>query len=352
MPHLQKKTNDFGAALLLMITAPLLTEVLPGATRFSSIFVFPIEIFVWGGGALMIRYAVRRWHLGWLNMLLLAFALALAEECIIQQTSLAPLVIRLKGVTYARAFGVNYVYLLWALIYEPTFVVFLSIYLVELIFPQRRERLWISKTGFFIVIPLFLLGSLLAWFSWTHIARTKVFKMPVYDLPLVSAIISLAMIGALIYMALTSFKNKADRMLFPKAGRWLSPLRPLAPWLLGITGALWAVPLFGLVLLGFGIDPNFPPLIAIGGGFVLLWLALFFVPKWAAHQAWRHNHIYALIFGVMFGSMAIGFLGFIGSPGADLNFKIITNIIAVVLMILLGLKMGKAAETTSTSLTI
>jgi hypothetical protein len=342
MTQLQKKTNDFGPALLLMITAPLLTEVLPGATRFSSIFVFPIEVIVWGGGALMIRYAVRRWRLGWLSMLLLAFALALAEECIIQQTSLAPLVIRLKGVTYARAFGVNYVYLLWALIYEPTFVVFLSVYLVELIFPGRKERLWVNKTGFFVLIPLFLLGSLLAWFSWTHIARTKIFKMPVYHLPVVSAIISFALIGALIYLALSSFKNKAG--LLPSAQpRGLSPLRPLAPWLLGIAGALWAVPLFGLVLLGFGIDPAFPPLIAIGGGIILFWLALFFVPKWATHQAWRRGHIYALIFGVMFGSMAISFLGFIGTPGADLNFKIITNVIAVFLMIRLGFKIGKAA---------
>jgi len=93
-------------ALTLMILAPLLTEILPGATRFSSLFVLPIEICVWGGGAVLIRDAVRRWQLGWLNMLLLAIALAVAEECLIQQTSLAPLVIRLKGVTYARALGV------------------------------------------------------------------------------------------------------------------------------------------------------------------------------------------------------------------------------------------------------
>ena len=79
--------------LSLMILAPLLAEILPGATRFSAIFVLPIEICVWGGGALFIRYAVRRWRLGWRNMLLLALALAVAEECIIQQTSLAPLVI-------------------------------------------------------------------------------------------------------------------------------------------------------------------------------------------------------------------------------------------------------------------
>src|ERR1700733_11330812 len=123
-----KKTNDLGAALTLMLLAPLITEILPGATRFSAIFVLPIEICVWGGGALMIRYAVRRWQLGWRGMLLMGLALSLAEEFVIQQTSVAPMVIHLKGTVYARAAGINYVYLLWALIYETVSVVFLPIY--------------------------------------------------------------------------------------------------------------------------------------------------------------------------------------------------------------------------------
>ena len=42
--------------------------------------------------ALMIRDLVRRRRQGWRAMLLLGIALAIAEECLIQQTSLAPLV--------------------------------------------------------------------------------------------------------------------------------------------------------------------------------------------------------------------------------------------------------------------
>src|SRR5450755_1400176 len=157
-----KKTNDFAPAIILMIMAPLLAEVLPGATRFSSLFVFPIEMCVWGGGALMIRLAVRRWQLGWLNMLLLALALAIAEECLIQQTSLAPLVLQLKGEVYARALGVNYVYLLWALVYESVFVVFAPVYLAELIFQRRRDGLWLGKISRIVLAVVFTLGSFLA----------------------------------------------------------------------------------------------------------------------------------------------------------------------------------------------
>src|SRR4051794_4642794 len=110
--------------LALMFASPMIAEVLPGATRMSAIFVFPLEFIIWGGGALVVRALVRRQRLGWANMLLLAAALSLSEELLIHQTSLAPVIIQLKNVEYARAFGVNYVYLTWAVLYEVIFVVF------------------------------------------------------------------------------------------------------------------------------------------------------------------------------------------------------------------------------------
>src|SRR6516225_7117852 len=172
-------------ALTLVLVAPLVAEVLPGATRFSALFVLPVEMCVWGGGALMIRYAVRRWRLGWAHMLALA-------------TSLAPMFIRLKGETYARAFGVNYVYFLWALVYEAVFVVILPIHLVELIFPDRREELWVSVAGLIVAAVLFFLGAFLAWYSWTQIARPSVFHVPAYNPPPGAILIAMSAIGGLI----------------------------------------------------------------------------------------------------------------------------------------------------------
>src|SRR5438067_4949721 len=109
-------------ALTLAFLAPMFAEVLPGATRFSSIFVFPIEMAVWGGGAVLIRALVRRLGRGWWSLLLLGLALSVAEELLIQQTSVAPMVIRLKGETWARAYDLNYVYFIWALAYESIWV--------------------------------------------------------------------------------------------------------------------------------------------------------------------------------------------------------------------------------------
>jgi len=331
---MNKNTNDFAPAITLMFLAPLIAEVLPGATRFSSIFVFPVEVCVWGGGALLIRYAVKRWQLPWTSMLLLALALAVAEECIIQQTSLAPLVIRLKGLTYARAAGINYVYLLWALIYESTFVVFVPICLVELIYPARKERRWISKGGFFAVSPLFLLGSLLAWYSWNHIARTKVFHLPLYTPPAIAMILSVTLILLLI---ITALKTKPTPSQHSKTAPHLTLLSTLP--------AIWAILLFAIALLAFGIAPQFPPALAILLGLLLAITAITTVPRWNLSP----HHLFILLASILTGSMAVSFIGFIDTAGPDLYFKIIINFIAVVLLIPLGSKIRKHADTSRQS---
>ena len=319
--------------LSLMILAPLLAEILPGATRFSAIFVLPIEICMWGGGALFIRCAVRRWQLGWRNMLLLALALAIAEECLIQQTSFAPLVVQIKGQVYARAFGVNYVYLLWALVYETIFVVFAPVYLAELVFPARRTGLWLGKGGMITVAILFVLGALLAWFSWTQIARPKVFHLPVYNPPPSHVLIAVVAVLALIFFALGPIRESLAR---PAA-----PMKPPSPWLLGLAACVWATLWYVLVLLAFGIAPQFPPAIAIGGGILLAGAIVLTLPRWTAHPDWNDMHQFGTLFGVILGSMLLSFVGFIGSLPLDLYFKIVVDALAVLLLIMLGLRLRR-----------
>ena len=111
-----------GPIVSLLLLAPLISEVIYGATRLSTIFVLVPEILTWGCAALLIREFVRRWNKGWPSMLLLGLALAVAEEWIIQQTSIAPL-IGLAKTAYGRVWGVNLVYFLWALGYESVWVV-------------------------------------------------------------------------------------------------------------------------------------------------------------------------------------------------------------------------------------
>jgi len=318
-------------ALTLALLAPLLAEILPGATRFSAIFVYPIQVCVWGLGALMIREVVRRRGLGWPSLLLLALVLALAEEFVIQQTSLAPVVIQLQGEVYARAFGVNYVYALWALVYETVFVVFLSITLAELLFPARRNDPWMNRTGVLVSIVLFAVGSLLAWYSWTQIARTLVFHLPSYTPPRTAVALALVTMFVLTVAAL----RPAPRISLA------SPIKPPPPWRLGLAGAIWAMLWYGLCLLAFGIQPRFPPALAVGGGLLLVLLILAFLPRFTSHPAWSPIHAHGLVFGTMTGAMAVAFVGFLYASPIDFWFKVVVDAVAVVLLVWLGLRLRR-----------
>jgi hypothetical protein len=319
-------------AVTLALLAPLIAEVLPGATRLSAIFVFPVEVFVWGIGAVLIREIVRRKGLGWPSLLALALVLALAEECLIQQTSLAPLVIQLKGEVYARAFGVNYLYLLWALVYESVFVVFLPILLAELLFPARRLAPWLSRAGIVVALALFAIGAFFAWFSWTQIARTQVFHLPPYTPPLPAVLAALAAMLALVWTAL----GPAKRIRVPP------PAPPPSPWLLGGAGAVWAMLWYGLCLLAFGIAPHVPPAAAIGPAVLVAALAIAQLPRFTAHPGWGRRHAFGLFYGTLIGAMGVSFIGFIGAAPADLWFKVAADAAALLLLGWLGARLGTA----------
>lgn len=322
-------------ACTLVMLAPMIAEVLPGATRLSAIFVLPVEMGFWGCGALLIRGAVRRWQLGWRNMLLLAFALALAEELLVQQTSLAPLVIQIvKGPPYARAFGVNWIYLLWALGYESVLVVFLPVALTELIFPARRDSSWLSKAGLAVAVLCFAVASFFAWFSWTQFARVKIFHLPPYTPPREALAIGAAVIVALVAAAL----GPARHLL----ARPSQPLPPPSPWAIGVIGVVIAILWYGLVLLAFGIRPDFPVTIATAMGVMIALLGLLLFPRWSADRGWNHTYRFATVAGVMLGSMGVGFVGFIGASPFDLYGKAVLNAVAVVLLIVLASRLKRS----------
>jgi hypothetical protein len=317
--------------LTLMLLAPLVAEVLSGATRIQAMFVFPIEFIIWGGGAVLIRAAVRRWQLGWCNMLLLAVALAIAEECLIQQTSLAPLVIKIRGEEYARAFNFNYVYFLWAVAYESLFVVFLPVALTELIFPRRRHESWVSTTGATIIALLFVPASFAAWFTWTQIARTKVFHLDAYSPPHFQIALAAAAIAGLIALALGPARNWLARPV--------AAIRPPHPIALFMLGCIVATILFALMLLAFGIAPSFPPLAAVAIQLALIALLVAVVPRFYAHPAWTTSHQVGIVFGAIIGNMAITFVSSWYDSPLDFYGKLILDAIALVLMIWLALRL-------------
>jgi hypothetical protein len=285
---------------------------------------------IWGGGAVMIRELVRKRALGWANMLCLALALAVAEECIIQQTSYAPLIVYIKGTVWARELGVNYVYFLWAVVYEAVLVVLLPVMLTEMLFPARRDRAWLSKAGWTVLLILFALGSLAAWFLWTQLVRVQVLHLGAYNPSALHLLAGLAMIAVLFWAALGPPRGRLAGLGAPKA--------PPAPWLAGLAGAIWAVAWFAIEVLAFGIAPDLSPAIAVAGGLAVCAVMLALAPGWTRHGTWGDRHRAWLLAGTMIATMAIFFQAFVGAAPADLLFKEVTNAIAALLFVLLVVK--------------
>jgi len=330
LPGTPAEKPGLAPALTLLLLAPIIAEVLMGATRISVIYVLIPEIMVWGCGALMIREAVRRWRAGWASMILLGLALAVAEECVIQQTSLAPLV-GVKHV-YGRFFGVNWIYLLGLLVYECVWVVLVPVELTELLFPARRHQPWLRKRGLAISGIVFVIGSYIAWYAWTQRARPMVFHVPIYQPPLLDIATALAVILLLI---LAAFRLRGVRLL--KAGK----ARPAPrPWLVGLATFLLSLLCFLLIGFAYGAAPHLPFWIAMVGGSVWAVFNLMLIRHWASSPDWCEMHRFALVFGALLASMSAGFMTLAaGALPIDWIGKSVLNVLAVVLMIRLAQKL-------------
>lgn len=309
--------------ITLLFLAPFISEVLYGATRVSFLFALIPEIGVWGCGALIIRYAVRRWHRGWVSLLLLGLALALAEECIIQQTSLAPL-IGASEKAYGRSFGVNWIYLLWASGYESVWVVLVPIQLTELLFPERRQEIWLRTGGLIGAVVAFGMASFVAWFIWTQNARPKIFHMPPYNPPPLHVLLALTVILLLIWAAFALPDSQSKRRDIP-----LSIPRP---WLVGLTVCGLGFPWGTFVLVGYGSFPWIPSELVMTAALAWVLSVFFLMRRWISSPAWQETHRFAVVFGAIMACILSGFVVFQvgGALRLDWIGKAMLDAIAVV----------------------
>jgi hypothetical protein len=313
------------AIVSLLLLSPLIGEVLSGATRMSFIFVLIPEIMVWGCGALLIREAVRRWRGGWISTLSLGLALSVAEEFIIQQTSLAPLNWMVTSAN-GRLWGVNLFYFLFMLGYESVWIVLVPIQVTELIFPQQREQPWLRTRGMVISGVVFVFGSFLAWFLWIKQARPNVFHVPDYQPPLATFLVGIAAIVSLVFVGYRLRTLQAK----PNPARTAPRL-----WRVVLTTMVLVLPWYLLMSVLF-IPQAVPAGLPLLGGLAWAALAICTIRRWSSASGWRDMHRWALSFGALLSSMAAGFLGSANWPRVDVMGKLVLNIIALAGMVALA----------------
>ena len=319
-PEMTSGWQRAGPIITLILLPAVIAELLFGAIRITTLFALIPATGAWGCGALLIRDIIRRGGRGWASLGLMAAALAVAEECVIQQTSFTPLVGVDPNHVYGRAFGVNWVYLLWAVGYESVWAVIIPILLAELLFPNRREAPWLRRRGLTIASFVFLGASFVAWYFWTQIFVPQFFPESAYVVPLTHAAAAFAAIGLLVAAAIS-----------------LRPVRKLRPsqsvqrpWLAGVAGFIVGTLWFTLVLLAFGAAPSVPPAIPLVSGIAAGSVSLVAVHVWNKRFGWGDVNVLALIMGAVTACMLTGFLVLYGSGAPPIDFvgKVVLNVLA------------------------
>lgn len=321
----------------LIILSPVLTELLPGIVRVTTLWLLVPEMAVYGLAAVLIREVTRRMHRGWATILMLGIAYALAEECVILQTSLTPQFFPAGISSFGWAAGVQWIYLMAMLAYESVYAIVLSIALTELLFPDRRDDPWLSRRGIRLAIVIFLLGAVGVWWLWSHVGLQK-FGPATYQIPFLHVGLALAAIIVLVALVLA----------LPKRIGKPATRRAWSPWLLGpiafIFGLFWWI-MVGLPYIPSSVFRGASPLVPIVVGLIWAVLALLVIRSLSSGRyGWQDRHRLALILGAVLANMIGGTLGILAASPVDKIGKLVFDLVAFILLVCLAWQLRKRRD--------
>ncbi len=154
--------------ITLLILAPLLGEMISGSSPPSEYFqpiTFLILTMLYGTGAVVIREITRRWEKGWVSILLMGMAYGVFEEGIVARSFFDPGWHDLGQLAfYGRWIGVNWIWSIALTIFHAVVSISIPITITELLFPLKKDILWLSKKELIIFMIVFLINALLGPF--------------------------------------------------------------------------------------------------------------------------------------------------------------------------------------------
>lgn len=324
------KEKFAGPVWCLLLLAPFLAEVLTGSTRLSTLFAFVPEVAIWGVGALVSRELVRRWRAGWPSLLMLGLALSIAEEFLIQQTSIAPLPFPGAHADYGRWIGVNWVYFLFMLAFESVWVVLMPVKVTELLFPRHTAKPWLHTRGLTVCCIVFLLGCRAAWYAWIKRVRPMLHAVP-YRPPL-----ALILSGVLAILALIAFAWLLRNFEPKKVERGILPA-----WAIGAMSAIASAVWFLLLGQIFQPHPTHSAEAVVGCEIVLAVVMFVLFAVWTGSTRWSNTDAWTACFGASLGSSAITCIDMAIYTRPDAIFKIAVDLLSVIGFIWLGARVHK-----------
>jgi hypothetical protein len=142
------KPTKIPPTLVLFLLAPTIAELLSGSAPPAEFFnpvVFVILALLYGSGAIVARELRVRWRKSYGSLLLLGAAYGILEEGLAVKSFFDPNWpdLGVLGV-FGRWADVNWIWAEMLTIYHAVFSITIPVLLVELAYPERRERRWIG----------------------------------------------------------------------------------------------------------------------------------------------------------------------------------------------------------------
>jgi hypothetical protein len=157
------KICGIGPALGLVFVAPLVAEFLLGNLPIKLLPALIVLAPMYGGGALLIREAVRRTGRGWPSILLLGMAYAIFEEAFTTQSLFNPNYLKLNlgllAPAYIPSLRIGAWWALWMLMVHGIWSISTPIALVEACVPDRARTAWLGRLGLVVVSIVFFFGA-------------------------------------------------------------------------------------------------------------------------------------------------------------------------------------------------
>ena len=317
-----------GPIVTLIFISPILAELLMGIVHLSNLWLLVPEMSVYGTAALLVREVTRRKRRSWDTMLLLGIAFAIVDLAAVCRT------VAFEE-NFGWAFGVQWIYLTAMLWYESVYAIVLPIYITEMLFPTKRDELWLNERGVAVTVGIFVLASIGVWQLWTHVGLPH-YSPNSYQVPplyiLTALIVSILMVAGILLR--------------------LNPSRPInrtnkhapRPWLVWLMAFGFGLAWFYLIALAFVPATTVngaSPLIPIGGGLVWIGLGLIVVQRISSAVDWDDRQRLALIFGASVASMLGGVLFVLADQPIDIISKFVFDLITVGLFIWFATRIRK-----------
>jgi hypothetical protein len=297
-------------ALVLVLLAPFVGEVLPGSMPSHLIYAYPALIPMYGGGALLVRELTRRIGRGGLTLLLLGAAYGVVEEGLGDMSLFNPNFLGLHLLAAGNLFGIGWVWWSEVLTLHVVWSIGASVLLAEALFARRGTAPWLGRVGLVVAGVMFALGTALV-----HAAAGEGY------------VLSIAQLGGSLGLVLVLM---AAALRLPR--RWPRPPDPRQaphPWLVGVVALVTSSAFMAL-------DPRVTGVLALqvpALGMILaegvLWLlAAGTIARWSKRGGWDSAHRFALAAGAALTYAWCG-LVFTGRDALDLVGQAAAVVLAI-----------------------